>query len=219
MKAMILAAGRGERMRPLTDHTPKPLLRVGDKSLIEHLIGALRRNGITNIVINHAHLGEQIVQQLGDGARYGVHISYSHEADGSLETGGGIFKALPLLDSDPFLVINGDIWTDFPFATLPQRIEGDGYLVLVENPPQHPRGDFALDGNTVLGAGDTQYTFSGIGIYRHALFSDCRPGKFPLAPILRAAIARGRIQGRVYRGVWSDVGTPERLQQLNAGSR
>lgn len=215
MKAMILAAGRGERMRPLTDHTPKPLLRVGDKSLIEHLLAALARADIRDIVINHAHLGEQIVRALGDGAHLDVHIEYSHEAEGSLETGGGIFKALPLLGDDPFLVVNGDIWTDFPFASLPRDLDGDGYLVLVANPPQHPQGDFALDGDVVLPSGATQYTFSGIGVYRPALFAGCRAGKFPLAPILRAAMAQRRIRGQLYRGVWNDVGTPERLKQLN----
>ena len=219
MKAMILAAGRGERMRPLTDHTPKPLLRVGDKSLIEHLLAALRHAGIVDIVINHAYLGDQIVRGLGDGARFGVRIQYSHEAEGSLETGGGIFKALPLLGGDPFLVVNGDIWTDFPFASLPRTLDGDGYLVLVDNPPQHPQGDFALDGDVVLPSGPTQYTFSGIGIYRPALFAGCSAGKFPLAPLLRAAMAQRRIHGRVYRGVWNDVGTPERLKQLNDSQR
>ena len=219
MKAMILAAGRGERMRPLTDHTPKPLLRVGDKSLIEHLLAALARAGVRDIVINHAHLGEQIVHTLGDGARLGVHIQYSHEAQGSLETGGGIFNALPLLGRDPFLVVNGDIWTDFPFASLLRNPDADGHLVLVDNPPQHPRGDFALDGNVVLPSGPVQYTFSGIGVYRPALFAGCRAGKFPLAPILRAAMAQRRIHGQVYRGVWSDVGTPERLKQLNDAHR
>lgn len=215
MKAMILAAGRGERMRPLTDHTPKPLLRVGDKSLIEHLILRLRVGGVREIVINHAYLGEQIVRALGNGADLGVHIAYSHEAEGSLETGGGIFKALPLLGNDPFLVVNGDIWTDFPFATLPQTLAGDAYLVLVPNPPQHPRGDFALASNLVLASGPTQFTFSGIGVYRPTLFAGCQPGKFPLAPILRAAMAQRRVHGELYQGIWSDVGTPQRLQQLN----
>ena len=219
MKAMILAAGRGERMRPLTDRTPKPLLRVGDKSLIEHLLTALRHADIRDIVINHAYLGDQIVRELGDGARLGVSIAYSHEAEGSLETGGGIFKALPLLGSDPFLVVNGDIWTDFPFASLPRALDGDGYLVLVDNPPQHPQGDFALDGDVVLPSGPIQHTFSGIGVYRSALFAGCRAGKFPLAPILRAAMAQRRIHGQLYRGVWNDVGTPERLKQLNDSHR
>lgn len=219
MKAMILAAGRGERMRPLTDRTPKPLLRIRDKSLIEHLLAALGAAGFRDIVINHAYLGEQIVHALGDGAHLGMRIAYSHEAEGSLETGGGIFKALPLLGNDPFLVVNGDIWTDFPFARLPRAPAGDGYLVLVENPPQHPHGDFALDGDVVLASGPTQFTFSGIGVYRPRLFAGCQAGKFPLAPILRAAMAQRRIHGELYRGVWSDVGTPERLQQLNESTR
>lgn len=216
MKAMILAAGRGERMRPLSDRTPKPLLRIGPYSLIEHLIFALTKADIRDIVINHAHLGEQIVTQLGDGERYGVRIRYSHEAQGSLETGGGIFKALPWLDSDPFLVVNGDIWTDFAFTSLPRTLDGLAYLLLVDNPPHNPNGDFALGGDgRVANKGVPSYTFSGIGLYRAALFARCSAGKFPLAPILRNACDRGAVSGAHYRGVWSDVGTPERLAALN----
>lgn len=215
MTAMILAAGRGERMRPLTDRTPKPLLRAGDKTLIEHLIGQLHRGGHDDIVINHAHLGEQIEVQLGDGARYGVRIRYSAEREGGLETAGGIFKALPLLKSDPFIVVNGDIWTDFPFSELPRQLDGLAYLVLVDNPTHHPQGDFALNGACAVAEGASKLTFSGIGVYRHALFKDCVAGKFPLAPLLRKAMAQGLVAGRHYRGVWTDIGTPERLQQLD----
>lgn len=215
MKAMILAAGRGERMRPLTDACPKPLLAVGEKSLIEHLIAALVAADISDIVVNHAHFGEQIVARLGDGTRYGARIRYSDESTGALETGGGIFKALQVLDSDPFLVVNGDIWTDFPFAQLPRRLEGLAHLVLVDNPSHHPRGDFVLRNTQVHADGEPKLTFSGIGVYARALFADCQPGKFQLAPLLRAAMARHAVTGEHFRGRWSDVGTPARLGEIN----
>lgn len=213
---MILAAGRGERMRPLTDLTPKPLLRLVGKPMLAHLIESLVRSGLHEIVINHAHLGQQIVDYLGDGDRFGAHVTYSHEVEGGLEVGGGIFKALPLITSDPFVVVNGDIWTDYPFDLLPRMIDGLAHLVLVDNPPHHPGGDFMLgaDGR-VQGHGARQLTYSGIGVYRHALFSECRPGKFPLAPLLRAAMARGAVTGEHYRGQWHDIGTPERLASLD----
>ena len=212
---MILAAGLGMRMRPLTDTTPKPLLRVGKLSLIEHLIVALAKAKLREIVINYAHLGSQIVARLGDGGKLGVNIVYSDESAGSLETGGGIFAALPLLDTDPFLVINGDIWTDYPFARLPRRLSGVAHLVLVDNPSHHPSGDFCLQGAQVAADGAPKLTFSGIGVYAHALFNDCKSGKFPLAPLLRSAMARGMVSGERYTGRWSDVGTPERLKMLN----
>jgi MurNAc alpha-1-phosphate uridylyltransferase len=215
MKAMILAAGRGERMRPLTDHTPKPLLRAGGDALIGHTVRALARAGFRDLVINHAHLGAQIESQLGGGESYGVRIRYSPEGETGLETAGGIFRALPLLDSDPFLVVNGDIWTDFPFETLPREIPGLAHLVLVDNPPQHPQGDFALAGGRVQAEGTPRFTFSGIGLYRHALFEGCAPGKFPLAPILRDAMHRGAVTGEHYSGRWFDIGTPERLAELD----
>jgi MurNAc alpha-1-phosphate uridylyltransferase len=210
MKAMILAAGRGERMRPLTDAVPKPLLRAGDKTLIEYLLEGLAAAGWDEVVINHA---------LGDGRRHGLRIHYSSEGDEGLETGGGIYRALPLLDSDPFLVVNGDIWTDYPFARLPRTLTDLAHLVLVDNPEHHPAGDFVLDHGRVLAAGAPKLTFSGIGVYRHALFEGCRPGKFPLAPLLRAAMAAGRVSGEHYRGAWVDVGTPERLAALDARLR
>lgn len=215
MKAMILAAGRGERMRPLTDACPKPLLNVGEKSLIEHLIAALVAADISDIVVNHAHFGEQIVARLGDGTRYGARIRYSDESTGALETGGGIFKALQILDSDPFLVVNGDIWTDFPFAQLPRRLDGLAHLVLVDNPAHHPRGDFVLHNARVYAEGEPKLTFSGIGVYARALFADCAPGKFQLAPLLRAAMTQQAVTGEHFRGRWSDVGTPERLSDIN----
>ena len=215
MKAMLLAAGRGERMRPLTDHTPKPLLRVAGQTLIEHHIEALARAGIRELVVNHAHLGAQLIAALGDGSGYGVHIDYSAEPPGALETGGGIFNALPLLGEAPFLVVNADIWTDFDFATLPQQPESLAHLVLVDNPAHHPQGDFALENGRVYADGPARLTFSGIGVYRPALFTGSPPGPFPLAPLLRRAMAAGQVSGERYAGAWFDIGTPERLADVN----
>lgn len=216
MKAMILAAGRGERMRPLTDHTPKPLLRAGGMALIEYHIHALVRAGFRDIVINHAHLGEQIERALGDGSRYQARLHYSPEGEGrALETGGGIFRALPLLGDEPFVVVNGDIWTDYPFAQLRRMPHGLAHLVLVDNPPHHPRGDFHLAGERVESEGEPKLTFSGIGLYRRALFDGCSDGPFPLAPLLRQAMAQGQVSGEHYRGHWIDVGTPQRLSELD----
>lgn len=215
MKAMILAAGRGERMRPLTDTTPKPLLKVGGKALIEHHIEAVARAGIHDIVINHAWLGEQIVQFLGDGSRFNVHIQYSNEGSKALETGGGIFKALPLLGEEAFLVINGDIFTDIDLSALPSQIDGLAHLILVSNPGHNLKGDFALVNGEVRGSGSAMLTFSGIGVYRPELFAQCQPGAFPLAPLLRHAMAQGQVTGSHFQGLWLDIGTPERLAQLN----
>ena len=215
IKAMILAAGRGERMRPLTDAVPKPLLEAGGKPLIVHLIERLARAGLHDLIVNHSHLGEQITAYLGDGSAYGVRLAYSHEEGGGLETGGGIFKALSLIDSDPFLVVNGDIWTDYPFERLPTRLSGLAHLVLVDNPPQHPRGDFVLRDGHVLAEGEPRLTFSGIGVYARALFAGCHPGKFPLAPLLRRAMQTGQVSGERYPGHWRDIGTPQRLKELD----
>lgn len=216
MKAMILAAGRGERMRPLTDHAPKPLLPVAGKALIEHTLGQLVRAGFNEIVINHAHMGDMIEDQLGDGQRYGARIRYSPEGDQALETAGGIINALPLLGDGPFLVVNGDVATDFPFATLHQVTVDLAYLVLVDNPPHHVQGDFGLDAEgRVIDKGDRSFTFSGIGIYRPYLFDGIPPGVSKLAPLLRRAIARKRVFGQKYEGFWMDVGTPERLKELD----
>lgn len=216
---MILAAGRGERMRPLTDETPKPLLRVGGLRLIEHHINALTATGIKDLVVNHAHLGKQITAWLGDGSRYGIRITYSEEPDGALETGGGIFKALPLLKSDPFLVVNGDIWTDYPFSKISNKVAGLAHLVLVENPDHNPEGDFLLYGDKVCklekGAPGQALTFSGIGVYRHALFQHLHPGRFPLAPVLMKAMAQNKVSGEYYEGDWMDIGTIDRLTDLN----
>lgn len=215
MKAMILAAGRGERMRPLTDHTPKPLLRAGGRMLIEYHIEALVRAGVREIVINHAHLGANIEQALGGGRRYGVVIVYSAEGGQPLETGGGIYKALPLLGAAPFAVVNADIWTDYPFARLPHAPEGLAHLVLADNPPHHNSGDFVLRAGQVCEDDGPKLTFSGIGVYRPELFAGCKAGAFPLAPLLRTAMSAGAVSGEHYRGRWFDIGTPERLRELD----
>ena len=217
MKVMILAAGRGERMRPLSDAIPKVLLEVRGKSLIARLIEALARSGIREVVINHSHLGHMIEAALGDGRRFGVAIRYSREAE-ALETAGGIAKALPLIGDGPFVALNGDIFCDFDFSALIGTAldQNLAHLVLVANPPHHPQGDFALNGTQVADAGKSKLTFSGIGLYRPELFSSIRPGsKGQLAPLLRAAMARGLVSGEVHRGIWHDVGTPRRLSALN----
>jgi MurNAc alpha-1-phosphate uridylyltransferase len=210
---MILAAGRGERMRPLTDRVPKPLLKVGDRSLIEHVIDSLARAGYRDLVINHAYRGEAIEQAIGNGARYGVAIHYSPESI-PLETGGGIHHALPLL-GERFLVVNSDVWTDYPFDRLREPSAALAHLVLVDNPAHHSDGDFVLDGFRIKEGNGAKLTFAGIGVYRAALFNGCTPGRFPLVRLLRAAIAQGTVTGEHYRGRWMDVGTPERLQELN----
>jgi MurNAc alpha-1-phosphate uridylyltransferase len=215
MIAMILAAGRGERMRPLTDHTPKPLLPVAGKPLIEHTINQLVSAGFTDIIINHAHLGQQIEDKLGNGNALGANIVYSPERDQALETAGGIVNALPLLGKEPFLVVNGDIATDFPFAELKKVSVGLAHIVLVDNPAHHPQGDFALDNTgNVTGSEGQCFTFSGIGLYHPGLFSKTPPGKSKLAPLLREAIAAKKLTGQHYSGFWMDIGTPERLQDL-----
>lgn len=214
MKAMILAAGRGERMRPLTDHTPKPLLQVGHQRLIEYHIRNLAAAGITELVINHAHLGLQIEHFLGDGARYGVEISYSPEAK-ALETGGGIFNALHFFEDEAFVVVNGDIWCDYAFDQLPSLQNKFAHLILVENPPHNPAGDFALQSGAVQSEGDTKWTFSGISVLHPKLFAASQPGAFPLAPLLRQAMQKQQVGGELYRGQWFDIGTPERLQTLD----
>jgi MurNAc alpha-1-phosphate uridylyltransferase len=213
MKAMILAAGRGERMRPLTDTIPKPLLEVDGEPLIVHHIQRLATAGIRQLVINHAHLGEMIEARLGDGSAWGVEIRYSPEAS-ALETGGGIFRALPLLGEAPFLVLNGDVWCDLDFSCLRLPEDMLAHLVLVPNPTHHPQGDFELHGQRVSEGWGDRLTFSGIGVYDPRLFASCQPGAFPLAPLLRGAMAEGRVSGVCHRGLWIDVGTPERLRDL-----
>jgi N-acetyl-alpha-D-muramate 1-phosphate uridylyltransferase len=213
---MILAAGRGDRLRPLTDTTPKPLLTVRGQPLIERHVIGLARAGMQRIVINLAWLGSKISGYLGDGARYGVAIIYSDEQPRALETAGGIFRALPHLGPGPFAVVNGDVYTDFPFETLRIGGERDAHLVLVPNPPQHPRGDFGLEGGLALPEAASRYTFSGIGVYRSAFFAGCHDGAFPLKPLLLRAMAAKRCSAELYPGRWEDVGTPQRLQALNA---
>ena len=236
MKAMILAAGRGERMRPLTDHTPKPLLKVGGKPLIVWHLERLTKAGFKEIVINHAHLGEQIEQALGNGADWGLHIQYSPEKV-ALETAGGIANALHLLTEngekvEPFLVVNGDTFTDFYFASLahlatPSPFKGEGggegkmvqnlaHLVLIDNPPQHPNGDFAIEDGDLKHTGKQMLTFSGVGVYHPKLFAEIVKGEpAKLAPLLRKAIDNNAATAQYYQGVWHDIGTPERLLALD----
>ncbi|CAK13387.1 N-acetylmuramate alpha-1-phosphate uridylyltransferase MurU [Pseudomonas entomophila] len=215
MKAMILAAGKGERMRPLTLHTPKPLVPAAGKPLIEYHLEALARAGITDVVINHAWLGQQIEDHLGDGGRFGLSIRYSPEGE-PLETGGGIFKALPLLGDDPFLLVNGDIWTDYDFRSLNAPLQGLAHLVLVDNPGHHGRGDFRLQEGQVVDGDDSPgtLTFSGISVLDPALFDGCQTGAFKLAPLLRKAMAEGQVSGEHFSGRWVDVGTLERLADV-----
>lgn len=229
MKALIFAAGFGERMRPLTDATPKPLLRVGGKPLIGWHLERLAAMGVREVVVNTSWLAAQFPATLGDGAGYGLHITFSHEGDVPLETGGGMWNALPLLGEAPFLAINGDIWTDFDLARLPREPRGDAHLVLVDNPGHHPRGDFVLrdDGGVGDAGDDPRLTFSGIGVYRPTLLhawrqvigdapgADATPPRFRLAPLLRAAMARGAVTGEHHSGAWTDVGTPARLAELD----
>lgn len=228
---MILAAGRGERMRPLTDHTPKPLLQAGGKPLIVWHIERLVHAGITDLVINHAHLGKQIEQALGDGRQFGATIHYSDEGT-ALETAGGIAFALPLLGDEVFAVVNGDIYCDYDFAHLSARAEklasnaDMAHLVLVNNPQHNPRGDFLLQDSRIISGAEphscTLYpvtrilTFSGIGLYKPALFANiARGSKAPFAPLLREQIAAGRVSGEHHRGLWMDIGTPQRLDELD----
>ena len=224
MKAMILAAGVGERMRPLTDHNPKPLLRVGGVPLIEHHLRRLAQARCTEVVINVSHLAQQIVDYCGDGSQWGLSISYSPEA-APLETAGGILNAMPLLGDEPFLVVNGDIWIDYAFSKLVgyrlQKTE-TAHLVLVGNPPQHQLGDFSLDADgwvRVLEPGVTGLTYAGVGIYTRAFFAGMAAGKMPLRPLLDEAIARGCLGAEYHSGQWQDVGTPERLRALDAAVR
>jgi MurNAc alpha-1-phosphate uridylyltransferase len=213
MRAMILAAGRGERLRPLTDEVPKPLIEVGGKPLIEHHLEALSAAGFREIVINQGHLGDRLRTGLGDGRRWNVAIHWSDEQPEALETGGGIFKALPLLGASPFLVVNGDLLTDYPFARL-RAVKCDwAHLVMVPNPPHNPSGDFALGGARVRLAGEIRQTFSGIGVYHPRLFETCRPGKFSVVPLFRHAMENHLVTGELFEGSWNDIGTLERLEQ------
>lgn len=214
MKAMILAAGRGERLRPLTDQVPKPLLPVARQPLVVYTIAALVASGYNDLVINIAHLGQMIKEVLGNGERFGATIQYSDEGDTALETAGGIRNALPLLGDRPFLVVNGDLATDFPFAELRHKSIDLAHLVLVANPEHHPQGDFGLQQNLISENSQTRYTFSGIGVYHPHLFSGLPQQKSPLGPVLRQAAKQSRVSGQLYRGFWMDIGTPQRLKEL-----
>jgi len=231
MKALIFAAGLGERMRPLTDVTPKPLLAAGGKPLIVWHLEKLAALGVRDVVVNTSWLAPRFPELLGEGARWGLRLHYRYEGTTPLETGGGMWNALPLLADSPnapFIAVNGDVWTDYDFARLPPDPSGDAHLVLVNNPPQHPNGDFALDEDLVRSDGPHKLTFAGIGVYRPALFDRWRdvignaagvdedPPRFKLAPLLRAAMADERVTGDYHLGRWTDVGTPERLAELDA---
>lgn len=218
--AMILAAGRGERMRPLTDHTPKPLLPVLGKPLMVYHIEKLAAAGVKHLVVNYAHLGAQFPAELGDGATWGIKISYAPEPEGGLETAGGIINALPLLGDSPFWVVNGDIWTDMPVAAMPQQLAAGDWasLVLTDNPAHHPEGDFALENGRVVKLDSRpKFTFTGVGLYHPKLFTPWLqdgPQKLALRPLFERAIAEGKLAGSYWQGRWTDVGTPERLQTL-----
>ncbi|MBS0387399.1 MAG: nucleotidyltransferase family protein [Proteobacteria bacterium] len=216
MRAMVLAAGRGERLRPLTDDTPKPLLAVRGKPLIVWHLEALARAGVRDAVINVSWRGAQLRRALGDGGQFGLRIHYSDESALALEVGGGIFNALPLLGAGPFLVVNGDTFTDIDFARLRIGADALAHLVLVPNPDHHPQGDFALRDGAVAATGEPRLTYAGIGVFRPELFANCTPGRFPLLPLLQAAIAQRRLSGERHDGAWTDVGTAARLAALNA---
>jgi len=214
---MILAAGRGERMRPLTLVKPKPLLEAGGAPLIVHHLRALQAARFEDVVVNLSWLGDQIRTSLGDGSRHGVRLHYSDEGPEPLETGGGIFRALPLLGAGPFLVLNGDVWTDIDWSRLRDRLAPRdlAHLVLVPNPAHNEKGDFALEGGRIVEKPGERHTFSGVGVYRAELFDGCRDGIFKLAPLLRAAARDGRVSGELHPGAWLDIGTPERLAHLD----
>lgn len=215
MIAMVLAAGRGERLRPLTETTPKALVEVRGRSLLERHLDNLAAAGVDTVVINLGWLGEKIAERIGSGGDYGLNVIYSPEDDNILETGGGIQRALPLLGRDPFLVVNADIYTDMPLPPAEIARSDTGHLVLVPRPAHKERGDFDLQAGRIRESDSAAFTFSGVAVYRPEFFADCNPGRFPLAPMLRAAAREDRLAGSLYEGVWEDVGTPERLAELN----
>ena len=214
MRAMILAAGRGERLRPLTEKIPKSLVEVRGESLLERHLDNVHAAGIRTVVINLGWLGDQIVERLGSGERYGLEIIYSQEGDDILETGGGIHKALPDLGTDPFLVVNADIYTDMPVPNVQLGDSHLGHLVMVPTPDYRDHGDFDIDDGLIRNGESAAYTFSGVAIYRPEFFDGCEAGRFPLAPMLREAADLGQLSGSLYEGLWADVGTPERLAAL-----
>jgi len=218
MRAMILAAGRGERMRPLTDNMPKPLIAVNGKPLIEYHLEKLATVGVTDVVINHAWLGQMLVDQLGDGRRWGLNIHFSNEVGAALETAGGIANALPLLGDAPFWVINGDVWTDVDFSSLPQHLSEHklAHLLLTTNPEHHPSGDFGLVDGEVRADTEIKYTYSGIGLYHPSLFSAIGQQPAPLGPLLRQKIEKNQISGQLLMAQWADIGTPQRLALLES---
>jgi len=215
MIAMILAAGRGERLRPLTETTPKALVEVRGRSLLERHLDRLAAAGIDTVVINLGWLDDLIAGRIGSGQAYGLTVIYSPEGDDILETGGGIHRALPLLGPDPFLVVNADIYTDVPLPPAGLADTDLGHLVLVPRPAHKERGDFDLRDGRICESDDAAYTFTGVAVYRPEFFARCEPGRFPLAPMLKAAARAGQLAGSVYEGTWEDVGTPERLADLN----
>lgn len=216
MIAMILAAGRGERLRPVTDSVPKSLLEIGGQALLERHLRSLAEGGVETVVINLGWLGEQITERIGSGEEYGLNVVYSQEGDNILETGGGIHRALPVLGADPFLVINADIYTDMPLPDVQLSDDDMVHLVCVPVPEDMASGDFAIVDGRIRNDGEPMFTFSGVSIYRPEFFADCTPGRFSVVPMLRAAADADRISGSIYSGLWRDVGTPERLAELNA---
>lgn len=217
MRAMILAAGRGERMRPLTDEIPKPLLKAGGKPLMQYHIEALAAAGVREIVVNLAWKGALIRDTFGDGAALGVRILYSDEGDAALETGGGVFKALPMLGVGPFLLVSGDIWTDFDLSRCAGRLAAHdvAHFVLVPNPPFHQHGDFSLVDGRLTESGGSRYTYANIGVFRPEFFGGCAPGKFPIAPLMYEWIRRGRVSAELHEGRWRNIGAPAQLAELD----
>ncbi len=216
MRAMILAAGRGDRLRPLTDEIPKPLIEVGGQSLLERHLDNVRSAGIKTVIINLGWLGDKIVERVGSGTRYGLEVIYSQEGDDILETGGGIHKALPMLGSEPFLVVNADIYTDMPVPDVSLEDERLGHLVMVPTPGYRDSGDFNVEAGLIRNGADAAHTFSGVAIYRPDFFDGCEAGRFSIAPMLREAADHGQLTGSLYEGLWADAGTPDRLAALKA---
>lgn len=214
MKAMILAAGRGDRMRPLTDSIPKPLLQIRGKSLIEYRLDSLRAAGIRECIINLSYLGSQIREHLGDGSRWGMLIHYSEEGDRPLESAGGIVHALPLLGDNPFILTNADVWTDFDFNKLPNTVIDYAYLIMVKNPPHNATGDFYYKDGKLRERGGRKLTYSGIGVYKPDMFRNCTPGRQQLKPLLLQAISQNKVSAEYYKGIWTDIGTLDRLSQI-----